>query len=237
MNKIQYCGNFLVITNKNIKILVIGDLHLGYEAALRITGVSVHKRLFEEIYRKLDKILYENKKFDLVIFLGDIKHSFGNVLYDERKEAEEIIQLLKKYTKKIIIVRGNHDTLLKYTINNKNIKIVDYFIYKEIIFLHGNKDCDKMWDRKIKTVVLGHYHTAITLKDKIKSEKYKCFLRGKYRNKTFIFVPSIIEYNAGKDIKNFSEKIPWKINFDNFEVIIIGEDNQNYNFGKLKEIF
>ena len=40
MSKIEYVGKCLLVTIMGKRILVVGDLHLGYEEALQRAGVS-----------------------------------------------------------------------------------------------------------------------------------------------------------------------------------------------------
>jgi len=56
MLKIQYIGKTLLISVGGKKILVVGDLHLGYEETLNKTGVFVSRKLFEEVIEEFDKI-------------------------------------------------------------------------------------------------------------------------------------------------------------------------------------
>ena len=56
MTKINYIGKTLLIETEKKKILVIGDLHLGYEEALNKTGVFVSRKLFDEVIEEFDKI-------------------------------------------------------------------------------------------------------------------------------------------------------------------------------------
>ena len=65
----------------NQGILTIGDLHLGYDYMLQQAGISVPSmqtedmiKEFKEIFTKIEKNKFKLKK---VVFLGDIKHSFG----------------------------------------------------------------------------------------------------------------------------------------------------------------
>ena len=52
MDELDYIGKCLVISSSGNRTLVIGDLHLGYEGALRETGVLVGNEMLEE-YKKI----------------------------------------------------------------------------------------------------------------------------------------------------------------------------------------
>jgi len=232
--RIEHVGKCLLIRNKKEKILVIGDLHLGYENTLSAGGVFVKRFLLTQTLADLSNILKECGRIDEVVLLGDIKHNFGSVLKQEWTEIDEVVSFLKEGGRKIILVKGNHDVLVGGVGKRLNFEIVDYYIKKGVAFIHGNKDFDEIWDKKIETVILGHMHPAVTIEDGAKREKYKCFLEGKYLGKEIIVLPSFTEINKGSDPRDF-EKIPWKINFNKFNVFVVDDDMKVYSFGLLKD--
>ena len=83
-------------------ILVIGDLHLGYEQMLRELGILVPEMQPEQILESLKKIIFQitakNYKLKKVIFLGDIKH-FLDSGKNERFSFRDIVNFLLKYIK------------------------------------------------------------------------------------------------------------------------------------------
>jgi len=58
------------------KILIISDLHLGYEEALNRKGVLIPRFQFKDTITRLKPIL-ETTKPETVIINGDLKHEFG----------------------------------------------------------------------------------------------------------------------------------------------------------------
>jgi len=91
-NKYQFINETLFFPEKGI--LVIGDLHIGYDVMLRQSGVLIPERQIEETMERLEKIFEkiksQNQRIRKIIFLGDIKHSFG-FEFDERKDFDQII--------------------------------------------------------------------------------------------------------------------------------------------------
>ncbi len=227
------------------KILAVGDLHLGYEEALRQGGLDVPLRQFEEVVdeleRTLDYVRARYGKAEQVIFLGDVKHHF-NYMATEREEIKKLIGFLRKKNieeNKIIFIRGNHEK------NEKSEKFVDFYITKDIAFIHGHKDFLEIYDKKINLVVVGHLHPTITLQDKmkVKREKYKCFLVGRWKKKDFVVLPSFISATEGVSISEFEDEegydfsvIPQK-ELENFEAFAVSEMGSDaLDFGKLKDL-
>ncbi len=222
-------------------ILVIGDLHIGYEYMLQQSGILIPERQVKEIIGDLEKIFnkLKDKKIKKIIFIGDIKHSFG-FEWQEKNYFNEILEFVKKYLKEkdIILIKGNHDTI-DYSFG----RMKNYYIKNDIAFVHGHESFKKIFDKKIKTIVMGHIHPSVILSDKqgIKREKYKCFLIGKYKRKNIIIMPSFLATIEGTTINNLSDGyedyfsiIPKKA-LMNFEVFVVGEDKV-YGFGKVKEL-
>lgn len=233
---IKYIGKCLLIEEEGEKLLIVGDLHLGYEEALNQTGVFVSRTLFKEVLKEFDEIFGEIGNVDKVILLGDVKHDFGGILKQEWNDILDFIDYLNKRTKEVIITIGNHDTFVRFIANKRKINIADYYIWKDYFFAHGDKDYPEIWDNKIKTIVIGHAHPAVRLKEGVKEEKYKCFLEGEFKGKKWIILPSFLGASEGSDPRDGNNIVPWNIRFGNFEVYVIGEKLEVLNFGKLKDL-
>ncbi|VVB83021.1 3',5'-cyclic adenosine monophosphate phosphodiesterase CpdA [uncultured archaeon] len=190
-------------------ILAVGDLHLGYEYKMQQSGVLVPEAQVEEIKTELKEIFEEIKekgfKLKKMVFIGDIKHSFSYE-WKEKNYFREILTFLKNYIddKNIILIKGNHDTI-DYSFSDR---LKDYFIDGEIAFSHGHEAFPEIFDKKIKTIVIGHLHPSIILSDKqnIKREKYKCFLVGKFRKKEIIILPSFLATIEGTTINSIKDE-------------------------------
>jgi uncharacterized protein len=236
--EIEFFGKFLVINIKGKKILVVGDLHLGYEESLNIAGVFVGRNMYQGIIEDFDRLFDKIKLIDEVVFLGDVKHGFEKALRQERGDLVNLIDyLINKGSKKIILVKGNHDTVLgSFEGYGDKVEFRDYYVLGKFGFMHGDKDYVELNDREIKFWVMGHAHPAITIKDKVKSEKYKCFLVGKYNKVEVIIVPSFFGVNVGTDPRYFDYGLYWNFNYNEFDVFAISDDDKIYNFGKLGKI-
>lgn len=224
-------------------ILAIGDLHIGYEQMLIESGIQIPRTQVKEIIEDLKKIITEIKKrgFKLtkIVFLGDIKHFF-HYKNEERNSFLEVYNFLKNYVndEDIILIKGNHD---KFDFSGKKMK--NLYLKKNIVFTHGDKEIQKIYDKGIKYVVIGHLHPSVMLKDKkgIKKEKFKCFLTGNYKNKQFIVLPSFFNIVDGIDVNDYVEEyedhfsIISRKSLLNFKVHVIG-DKEIFDFGKVKNL-
>lgn len=236
MREILYKGKFLVIKDGKKLILAVGDLHLGFESALNHAGVFVNRYIFDEIKKDFDEIFMHYKKFDEIVLLGDIKHTFGSILREERLQLAKILEIMTEKADKIIITKGNHDVLIDYLVKNERVEIKDMHLVDKCAFLHGDRDFELLKNKEVDTIIIGHMHPAVVLREGAKSEKYKCFLEGSYKSKKFIIVPSLVSNNEGTDPRDFPTKLPWDLPIQNFKVIAVGEKIENFEFGKLKEI-
>ncbi len=222
-------------------ILVIGDLHLGYDEMIKDQGINLLFDQLEETKKEIEiiikriKAIYTLKK---IILLGDMKHHF-QFQKQEVSDLRNFLRFLEKYVSKesIILIRGNHDT---FTFNDYTLN--DFYIENDIAFTHGEKDFLELYDKKIKTIVTSHIHPAVLIRDKIniKREKYKCFLVGKYKKKQFIILPSFFSIIEGSEISEYKKGEPYqqlipKNKLKSFETYVVGRDNVYY-FGKYDKI-
>ena len=273
--EIKFLHDCLLIKN----ILVIGDLHIGYEEQFHGKAIFPRAQL-EEIIEKLKEIFdyLEKEKIGVkkIVILGDVKHYFGEPTKVEWRETLEFFDFLESKifykekmhkknakTHNIIVIKGNHDNILKPILRKRNIKLKNYYCVKikegkenkKICFLHGNKLFKQCLDNQTAVLIFGHLHPAITLYDGYKNEKYKCFLRGgwkinmRLKRKLVYILPSFSSVSFGydlNDIDNFSSSysvnkgkffvIPNK-DLKNFGVIIYNnKEKKEYNFGFLKKL-
>ena len=139
---------------KSLKIVMVADLHLGYNKGLKMVKNMVSK--------------INKEKPDIVIIAGDI---FDNN-YDALDKPNEMVRELKRIKTKygVYSVYGNHDVkekvLLGFTFQNKkkknsdkrmdeflkksNIKLLkdDYVLIKDSIYIYGRPDLKKSTNRK-----------------------------------------------------------------------------------------
>ena len=220
------------------KVLVINDLHIGYEEALHRKGVLVPRFQLEQIIDKL-RIILEKTKPTQIIINGDLKHEFGKVLRQEWREVLELLDFLLQQVPEVIIVKGNHDPIIKPIADKKGVAVVSEYVIGDTLVVHG----DSLVETNAKRIVIGHEHPAITIREGSKWEKYKCFLKGTWRSKRkgkkkeieLIAVPSFNPLLEGTDVLKEQLLSPFLDDIKNFEVYVVGEKGVYY-FGKIKEL-
>jgi hypothetical protein len=220
----------------NKKILVLADLHIGYEEALNKQGAFAPRIQFKETEIKLNEIFGKIKeKLDVIVINGDLKHEFGTISDQEWEETMKILDLLQKYCKQIVLVKGNHDSILGPIAKKRGLNIVESYIIGDVCIIHGDKILDNSSVLSAKILIIGHEHPAISIREEPKVEKYKCFLLGKYKKQQLIVMPSFLPIIEGTDIGKEKLLSPYlHQNLKNFEVFVVGD--KTYRFGKLKNI-
>ena len=82
------------------RILVISDLHLGFEEYLNKQGLFVPRTQYKKIGENLEKIINFVGKIKKIIILGDLKHEFGTVSSQEWGEVSKLIDFLGRKCRK-----------------------------------------------------------------------------------------------------------------------------------------
>ncbi|AJF59753.1 MAG: metallophosphoesterase [Candidatus Diapherotrites archaeon] len=224
-------------------VLAISDLQLGTEEMMVGQGIFLPRFNFKEISSRLEKIFSELKKrgvkqLEKIVVNGDLKQEFGKISEQEWNEVLDTIELLQKHCKEIVLVKGNHDMVLGPIAKWKNLKTVEAFYLdrEKVLFLHGNSTKILKEFVEAKTLVVGHEHPAVSIREGVKTETFKCFLKGKYEGKNLVVMPSMNAVKIGSNVLREKQLSPFlKQDLSNFEVWVV--EDKPYHFGKLKELF
>jgi len=208
--------------------LIIADLHLGLEECLNKQGILIPRFQFKEILTRLKKIISISNPSTIIIN-GDLKHEFGQI---SEQEWSQVFKLLEFLTSKaeVILIKGNHDTILLPIAQKFNIKILDYLELDNLTIHHGHE----IIPITTSTLIIAHEHPAISISNKIRTETYKCFLKGKYNNLNLIVMPSFNLVNIGSNVLKENILSPYIKNIKNFTTFVVSD--KIYNFGKIKNI-
>lgn len=224
------------IFNKALKIndnLVISDLHFGYETSLNKQGLMIPQFQFDKIIDSLDKIQKQAKAKNIILN-GDIKHNFGSIDKQEWKEVLSFIDYLMDIFVDIRIIKGNHDNFTQYILNKRNIELEDYATINDFYITHGHKIPPTI-PKNINTIIIGHEHPCIGIRNGERLEKVKSYLKGKWDNYNLIVMPSFTPVSYGSDILHEKTISPFIKNINDFDVYAV-EDNEIYPFGTVRDL-
>ncbi len=226
------------------KLLAISDTHIGYEEALNKKGILVPRFSFEEMDARMKKIIEEIQKentIQTILINGDLKHEFGTISDQEWRETLQFLDVLSAAAAESVIVKGNHDTIIGPIARKRRVKLVDWYPVGDILFIHGNvipADFEKILKQhQTTTIVIGNEHPAITIGTRLRREKYKCFLKGKYEGKTLIVLPSFNTLAEGTDVTQGKILSPFIQKPKECGVYVIDEQNHTHRvFGTVGKI-
>ncbi|MEM0254212.1 MAG: metallophosphoesterase [Candidatus Bathyarchaeia archaeon] len=152
-----------LLKTDNTTILVITDLHIGWEMALADSGIHVPTQT-PKLLKKL-KAIVEHYKPDELLIIGDVKHTVATAELSEWQDIPDFFNEVKKCVNRIQIVPGNHDGNLEPLLPEGVELLPSTGIAKDGIgFFHGHRwPSIEMLNCKI--LVMGHVHPIISLRD------------------------------------------------------------------------
>ena len=118
------------------KVLIMNDLHLGYEGELRSKGVLVPKVQYKDIIKEIEIILKKVTPKTIIIN-GDLKHEFGRISNQEWREVLDFLDfLLFREVFKLAIIFGLGFIRGSISISNSSISSSETCLFG----LHSNMD-------------------------------------------------------------------------------------------------
>ncbi len=178
------------------KVLVIGDLHLGYEKALEDEGMYLPRMNTESIRESLNRLIekYEPKE---IVLLGDIKHDFRRAKFEGKEEVRAIVRLIMDAAK-IVIVKGNHDNYVQNIVADMGITVVDHVDIGGYRLEHGHVDSG------VRPVIIGHEHPSVKIVGALSGGlKMQCFMYA--RKEGVLVIPPFSFLSSGTDFAMSSE--------------------------------
>ncbi len=224
------------IISKALKIddtLIISDLHFGYETSLNNQGLMIPQFQYEKLIDSLSNI-QEKANATNIILNGDIKHNFQDISKQEWKEVLDFIDFLSDIFVDIRVTKGNHDNFTQYILNKRDIIMEDEIILNNFLITHGHRIPDSI-PNNINTIVIGHEHPCIGIRNGERVEKVKSFLVGMWNEYNLIVTPSFTPISSGSDVLHEKTISPFIKDVSDFDVIAV-EDEEVYSFGLVKDI-
>ncbi len=231
--------------------LIISDIHIGYEEMLAKKGILFPRVGYKEIKRKTEQIIkkveQEIGKIKIIIINGDLKHEFGEISKQEWREVIDYVSYLNKIAK-VVVVKGNHDTIIKPLKKKVDFELVNYIKWKDVLVVHGHKAIEEellkeIKDKDIKYIIIGHEHAALGIRYDERIEKYKAFIIAPYKRiknklRWVVIMPSFFPLVVGNDLLQEYPLSPIvrELNIEKGLAFVISPNDDVLPLGKLKDL-
>jgi len=156
----------LLVENSLDRVLVVADLHIGWEVSLAQKGIHVPSQTPKLLEKMIQLIKTSNPT--RIVFLGDVKHTVEKVELEEWRDVPDFFQKISDTVLDIQVVPGNHDGNLD-ALTTPNIKIHSssgIALWDRIGLVHGHA-----WPRidllKCETLIMAHLHPVVTFVDEL----------------------------------------------------------------------
>jgi len=166
MNALKPIGSepALLLRRKKERVVVVGDLHIGWEVTLAQQGIHIPSQTKKMLQRL--KVIIETERPTRLVMLGDVKHSVTGTELEEWRDVPEFFEELLKFVPSIQVILGNHDGNLE-PLTPSRVELIPstgIALWKRFGLLHGHA-----WPSPeilgCETLILGHLHPAVTLRD------------------------------------------------------------------------
>ncbi len=213
--------------------LIISDLHIGEEEYLIDNGVLLPKFQFEDIVRDI-MLLKELSGAKKIVINGDLKHEFGKISKTEWSNTLKLLDYLLREFSDVILIKGNHDTILGPLADRKSLIIKDFIIIGKTLICHGH---ELVKATGYNNIVIGHQHPAICLQENNRKECFKCHLYGEYQDKKLWVIPSFSNLKAGLDVSGEKSLTPYISDINSMHILVpdMGNPENMLDFGQVKD--
>lgn len=157
-----------LIIEDSERILVVADLHIGWEMSLTDSGIYIPSQA-HKLRTKLLQIIKEHKP-NRLIFLGDIKQAVARISMEEWGEVPKFFEALQEHLEDIVVIPGNHDGDLE-PLTPSAIKILPSSGLvigdnPRIGLFHGHAwPSPEVLSSEI--LVMGHIHPVVWFRDRL----------------------------------------------------------------------
>ncbi len=176
-------GPALLVSNTK-DVLVIADLHLGIESNLARHGIHFKSRSRQRQQKAITCIRETDP--DIVLLLGDVKHSIPQTTRQELRELPDLLSSLRGLSR-LMLVPGNHDIGIERFLNEEELLPKEGALVDGTGYLHGHTYPDPSLQGHL--IICGHHHPLVCLRDEVgcslRAPAYlfanvgeECFIRG-----------------------------------------------------------
>jgi metallophosphoesterase superfamily enzyme len=154
-------GPALVIEGEQ-RLLIVADLHFGIEADLAAHGLHFRSRSPDRLEHLLKTV--DAADPDILILLGDIKHSIPSLTRQEYYELPGILDAIRSRIP-LMVFPGNHDIGIERYLLATELQPRDGAILDGVGYLHGHMYPSPNLAGHL--IVIGHHHPLFLLKDDV----------------------------------------------------------------------
>jgi len=204
-----------VLVEGEMRVLVVADTHFGAESELARRGVHIKsgsEGRLERLYRCID-----SSDPDMLLILGDFKHSVPLTTRQEYSELPRIISGLRRRTV-IRLTPGNHDVGIERFLEPEEILPKSGAVIDGTGYLHGHTYPDPALLGGL--ILIGHHHPVAYLYDQVgcSLRAGPAYLMNETENRQLtpdgsapegktrvLFVPAFFELAGGMDVRGLAK--------------------------------
>lgn len=147
---------------------VVGDLHLGLEAAFLRTSPLFSSFLSQGLIEEV-RAFAETYSLESLIILGDVKHSIIRPPLEEKNLVNTLFDVFRALDLEVQLVRGNHDPGIQNFIRGlPNVHLsqrpwIELSTSEggSILIVHGHRRLPPSTPLPLTHIVMGHLHPCV----------------------------------------------------------------------------
>ena len=154
----------LLLQGEDERVLVVGDLHIGWEITLAQQGIHVPSQTSKLADRLLEVIAKSSPT--KIVFLGDVKHTVLGAELEEWRDIPEFFDKIVPHVPDIQIIQGNHDGNIE-PMTPREVKIAPpsgIALWGKYGLFHGHA-----WPAPellgCESLIQGHLHPVVAFTD------------------------------------------------------------------------
>ncbi len=204
-------GGPALLMKNTCRLLVIADAHFGAESGFSRKGVHIASNSRERL-RRICSCIDETDP-DMLLFLGDLKHSVPLMSHQEFAELPQILDTIRKKIP-FRLIPGNHDGGIERFLEPEELLPKRGALIDGTWYVHGHMHLPP--ESVGNLIVCGHHHPVVSLYDEvgcslraqpayllaeIDEECAGLALHENGRSTRILFMPAFFEYAGGLDVR------------------------------------
>jgi hypothetical protein len=196
--------------------LVVADLHVGRASASDVDApLGAHDGVVDRIVGHLEAVDAET-----VVVAGDVLHVHGTVPRGALDVLAGLASAVAAAESDLVLVRGNHDTLLDRLDLPADVSVVDeHRLADGTVVCHGHEEPELEAPRYL----VGHDHPAI----RVEGARHPCFLVGDgvFRSSDVLVLPAFSRLASGTLVNGLGAGMsPLVPALGAFRPVVVGEE-------------